>query len=81
MDEADLLGDRIAIMAGGKLQCCGSSFFLKKKFGAGYHLIMDKTPDCDIAKITNLLQRYIPNLQVSTNLHFKNTPILDFNIF
>ncbi|KAK9731140.1 ABC transporter [Popillia japonica] len=30
MDEADLLGDRIAIMAGGQLQCCGSSFFLKK---------------------------------------------------
>jgi len=33
MDEADLLGDRIAIMAGGELQCCGSSFFLKKKYG------------------------------------------------
>jgi ATP-binding cassette subfamily A (ABC1) protein 3 len=33
MDEADLLGDRIAIMAGGDLQCCGSSFFLKKKYG------------------------------------------------
>jgi ATP-binding cassette subfamily A (ABC1) protein 3 len=33
MDEADLLGDRIAIMANGKLQCCGSSFFLKKKYG------------------------------------------------
>lgn len=33
MDEADLLGDRIAIMSEGKLQCCGSSFFLKKKYG------------------------------------------------
>lgn len=33
MDEADLLGDRIAIMAGGKLQCYGSPFFLKKKYG------------------------------------------------
>ena len=33
MDEADLLGDRISIMAGGELQCCGSSFFLKKKYG------------------------------------------------
>jgi ATP-binding cassette subfamily A (ABC1) protein 3 len=29
MDEADLLGDRIAIMADGQLQCCGSSMFLK----------------------------------------------------
>jgi len=33
MDEADLLGDRIAIMAEGQLQCVGSSLFLKKKFG------------------------------------------------
>lgn len=33
MEEADLLGDRIAIMADGELQCCGTSLFLKKKFG------------------------------------------------
>ena len=30
-DEADLLGDRIAIMAEGKLRCSGSSLFLKSK--------------------------------------------------
>lgn len=35
MDEADLLGDRIAIMAKGELQCCGSSLFLKRKYGTG----------------------------------------------
>lgn len=35
MDEADLLGDRIAIMADGILKCCGSSLFLKNKYG-GY---------------------------------------------
>uniref|UniRef100_A0A672KGL1 ATP-binding cassette sub-family A member 3-like n=2 Tax=Sinocyclocheilus grahami TaxID=75366 RepID=A0A672KGL1_SINGR len=33
MDEADLLGDRIAIMASGELQCCGSPLFLKNKYG------------------------------------------------
>ena len=33
MDEADELGDRIAIMSKGQLKCCGSSLFLKKKFG------------------------------------------------
>uniref|UniRef100_A0A0K0FT89 ABC transporter domain-containing protein n=1 Tax=Strongyloides venezuelensis TaxID=75913 RepID=A0A0K0FT89_STRVS len=38
MEEADLLGDRIAIMAHGNLQCSGSSMFLKKLYGAGYHL-------------------------------------------
>lgn len=33
MEEADLLGDRIAIMAHGEVQCCGSSLFLKKRYG------------------------------------------------
>ena len=33
MDEADHLGDRIAILADGVVQCCGSSLFLKKKYG------------------------------------------------
>ena len=30
-DEADLLGDRIAIMAEGRLSCSGSSLFLKSR--------------------------------------------------
>jgi len=38
MDEADILGDRIGIMANGKLTCIGSSIFLKSKFGIGYNL-------------------------------------------
>ena len=42
MDEADVLGDRIGIMANGKLKCLGSSLFLKNKFGGGYKLIMVK---------------------------------------
>eukprot|EP00658_Telonema_sp_P-2_P006414 TRINITY_DN12438_c0_g1_i3.p1 TRINITY_DN12438_c0_g1~~TRINITY_DN12438_c0_g1_i3.p1 ORF type:complete len:2202 (+),score=596.20 TRINITY_DN12438_c0_g1_i3:221-6826(+) len=42
MDEADLLGDRIAIMSEGKLSCCGDSLFLKKRFGLGYHLTVSK---------------------------------------
>ncbi|EGR32681.1 hypothetical protein IMG5_074470, partial [Ichthyophthirius multifiliis] len=38
MDEADYLGDRIGIMGEGKLICCGSSVFLKNRFGVGYNL-------------------------------------------
>ena len=38
MDEADYLGDRIAILSKGKLVCCGSSVYLKNKFGVGYIL-------------------------------------------
>ena len=43
MDEADILGDRIGIMAKGKMTCLGSSIFLKNKFGTGYNLTIVKT--------------------------------------
>jgi len=38
MDEADILGDRIAIMNSGKIICVGSSLFLKNRYGVGYNL-------------------------------------------
>ena len=44
MEEADLLGDRIVVMAHGKLQVAGSSMFLKQKFGIGYKLTVEVTP-------------------------------------
>ena len=34
MEEADILGDRIAIMARGQIQCYGTSLFLKRKLGS-----------------------------------------------
>uniref|UniRef100_A0A8C6Y5X6 ATP-binding cassette sub-family A member 2 n=1 Tax=Naja naja TaxID=35670 RepID=A0A8C6Y5X6_NAJNA len=42
MDEADLLGDRIAIISHGKLKCCGSPLFLKSTYGDGYRLTVVK---------------------------------------
>lgn len=42
MDEADLLGDRIAIMHHGKLAAAGSSVQLKKEYGSGYKLTVTK---------------------------------------
>uniref|UniRef100_A0A3B4XA03 ATP-binding cassette sub-family A member 2 n=1 Tax=Seriola lalandi dorsalis TaxID=1841481 RepID=A0A3B4XA03_SERLL len=42
MDEADLLGDRIAIISHGKLKCCGSPLFLKSTYGDGYKLTLVK---------------------------------------
>lgn len=41
MDEADLLGDRIAILAKGRVVCCGSPVFLKAQLGSGYYLTLD----------------------------------------
>ncbi|KAK9511087.1 hypothetical protein O3M35_005719 [Rhynocoris fuscipes] len=50
MDEADLLGDRIAIIASGKLICCGTSLFLKRRFGSGYHLTVELASYSTISK-------------------------------
>nr|DAD31187.1 TPA_asm: hypothetical protein HUJ06_010038 [Nelumbo nucifera] len=36
MEEADILSDRIAIMAKGKLRCIGTSIRLKSRFGTGF---------------------------------------------
>nr|APD26542.1 ATP-binding cassette transporter subfamily A member 2 protein [Brachionus koreanus] len=46
MDEAELLGDRIAIISNGKLQCCGTSLFLKNALGEGNNLTLVK--DCEL---------------------------------
>lgn len=48
MDEAELLGDRIAIISNGKLQCCGTSLFLKNALGEGNNLTLVK--DCELMK-------------------------------
>ncbi|NXP15699.1 ABCA1 protein, partial [Thinocorus orbignyianus] len=42
MDEAELLGDRTAIISQGRLCCCGSPLFLKARLGTGYHLTLVK---------------------------------------
>ncbi|XP_006872052.1 PREDICTED: ATP-binding cassette sub-family A member 3-like [Chrysochloris asiatica] len=73
MDEADLLGDRIAIMTRGSLQCCGSSLFLKQKYGsfhfrAGYHMVMMKEPHCKAAEVSSLIYNYIPNASLDSNV-------------
>ncbi|KAM3374694.1 ABC transporter A family member 9 [Capsicum galapagoense] len=36
MEEADILSDRIGIMAKGRLRCIGTSTLLKSRFGAGF---------------------------------------------
>lgn len=44
MEEADILGDRIAIMALGRLRCLGSSLRLKQRFGSGYQVSVSVQP-------------------------------------
>jgi ATP-binding cassette subfamily A (ABC1) protein 3 len=63
MDEADILGDRIAIMAEGEVQCIGSSLFLKNRFGVGYNLVIAKTDRAPAPQIDKFILGWIPNAQ------------------
>ena len=67
MDEADVLGDRIAIMAEGKVQCSGSSLFLKNHYGVGYHIVMVKQPGCKVQRITELIKQFVPHSKLESN--------------
>uniref|UniRef100_A0A8C3FSX6 ABC transporter domain-containing protein n=1 Tax=Chrysemys picta bellii TaxID=8478 RepID=A0A8C3FSX6_CHRPI len=57
MDEADILADRKAFISHGRIKCVGSSLFLKKKWGIGYHL----SEVCDSENISSLVRQYIPD--------------------
>ena len=69
MDEADILGDRIGIMAEGRLKCCGSSLFLKNKYGAGYTLTVAKTRGHgDDAALEDFVVTHVPGAKVLSNV-------------
>ncbi|PPD73624.1 hypothetical protein GOBAR_DD29449 [Gossypium barbadense] len=83
MDEADELGDRIAIMADGSLKCCGSSLFLKHQYGVGYTLTLVKgAPTASIA--ADIVYRYVPSAtcvsEVGTEISFK-LPLAASSVF
>jgi ABC-type multidrug transport system ATPase subunit len=61
MDEADILGDRIGIMAEGKLICLGSSLFLKNRFGVGYNLTIVKSVKEENPRIEKYLKERLGN--------------------
>lgn len=61
MEEAEVLGDRIAIMDHGKVVCCGTTMFLKKLYGAGYNVHVTKSPRASSMDITQTVERYIPH--------------------
>jgi len=78
MDEAELLADRIAIMAMGKLNCCGSALYLKSRSGIGYTLTTvsaaregggasdakDAVAVCDPRKVVETIQEFVPSATV-----------------
>ncbi len=76
MDEAEELGDRIAIMSEGEMKCCGSPLFLKNRFGTGYNLTLVKAADqLNEADLATTIKKHIPaaefKAQTSTEVSYK----------
>ncbi|CAH0713455.1 unnamed protein product, partial [Brenthis ino] len=63
MDEADILGDRKAVISKGRVRCAGTSLFLKNKFGIGYHLTLVLDGACREHQITRLVRGHVPRAE------------------
>lgn len=56
MEEADILGDRIAILHGGQLRSCGTSMYLKKSIGQNnLEVTLSVEPSINLDAIRNEL--------------------------
>ncbi|XP_077512893.1 phospholipid-transporting ATPase ABCA3-like [Amblyomma americanum] len=67
LDEADVLGDRIAVMSNGRIRCTGSPAFLKQRFGTGYRMRIHKGPKCDVTGIEKLLRKHAPKARLQSD--------------
>ena len=56
MEEASVLGDRIGILSGGKMQCIGSPLFLIKKFTKNINLNITKNSGANDEDIINYIK-------------------------
>uniref|UniRef100_A0A8B9Z427 ATP binding cassette subfamily A member 10 n=1 Tax=Bos mutus grunniens TaxID=30521 RepID=A0A8B9Z427_BOSMU len=65
MDEADILADRKVFLSNGKLRCAGSSLFLKRKWGIGYHLSLHRNERCNTERITSLITQHISDAKLT----------------
>ncbi|OWK58248.1 ATP-binding cassette sub-family A member 8-B [Lonchura striata] len=61
MEEADTQADRKAFLSCGRLQSVGSSLYLKRKWGIGYHLRMHINDLCDPELVSSMVRQYIPD--------------------
>uniref|UniRef100_A0A8D8UDB1 ATP-binding cassette sub-family A member 5 n=1 Tax=Cacopsylla melanoneura TaxID=428564 RepID=A0A8D8UDB1_9HEMI len=79
MDEADILADRKAVISKGQIRCCGSSLFLKNKFGIGYHLTLVLDADVIEESITSLVKSHIDNAEKTRRHGRELSYILPYN--
>ena len=58
MEEADALGDKIGLLASGRLRAIGTSLFLKNHYGKGYQLQLLVSPE-DVDQLTAAVERFL----------------------
>eukprot|EP01133_Synstelium_polycarpum_P009772 gene9772-11411_t len=86
MEEADILSDKIGIMAAGRLRCLGTNLQLKNKFGAGYKVTvyLKNTGFGSSSNLTKGVQNRIINFVISTlagsQIVYKSSEQLTFSI-
>ncbi|XP_064472529.1 phospholipid-transporting ATPase ABCA1-like isoform X2 [Ornithodoros turicata] len=66
MEEADVLGDRIGIMAHGNLLCWGTPIFLKKAFGTGYQIHLARSGNMKVDMILSIVKQTAPNAEIGS---------------
>jgi len=85
MDEAEYLGDKIAIIGDGKLICYGSSIYLKALYKVGYKLVIVKNSKYEnIDKALLLIKGIIQDYKILSNMGCEfilQLPIEELNKF
>ncbi|XP_072142805.1 cholesterol transporter ABCA5-like [Dermacentor andersoni] len=62
-DEAEILGDRIAIISRSLISCCGSAIYLRKKYGQGYRLQLAVSSKCDKSLVCSFIEKRLSTAQ------------------
>ncbi len=63
MEEADVLGDRIGIMASGRIRAVGGSLALKKQYGSGYKISIITEPTMQTA-VKQIIKNNMPSARL-----------------
>lgn len=67
MDEADVLGDRVAIIKKGRMRAMGTAAFLKATFGVGYFLrlsLQEGATSSDRENICKHIQEFVSEAEL-----------------
>lgn len=76
-DEVDVTADRVAFMTNGELKFCGSTIFVRERFGA-YRLVCIKDDDCKASATTRFLDQYFPDTAVETETKHHMSYLLSY---